>query len=96
MARITHVMAEFVGDMDRYEFVRSNTYPIQITQTLFGHLIVDVCHGYEWKHYDGYRHSFRDLHDLLHTWKIITLEHPNRDTHGFRQVPDPREPTIIM
>ncbi len=94
MARFTYVMAEFVGDMHYFDFVKGNIYPLEVRQGLFGSLQITPCHGYEWKPFMEYRHGFRDLHSFLHAWKITSLEHPN--AFGFQQVPRPDKPDVII
>ena len=89
---ISFVTATFIGDPDKYPFTKNHSYVLEIRQKIFGtRLYVSVCHGYEYKHYDGYDHSFYSLHSLLHAWKFEKLEHPFRaQENGFYQTEDPR------
>ena len=58
------------------ELVKGNTYSIMVRQGMFGRIIVDPCHGHEWKPYADMTMRYPSLHHFLHDWEPRTLHHP--------------------
>lgn len=90
---ISYLIAEFIGNPDRYPFYKNQVFQIMVKQRIFGLKIdVRVTHGYEWKPYVGYDHTFYSLADFLANWKITEIKaDPNiAQSFGFQQVERPR------
>lgn len=69
------VVKRFTG-RDAISLVKGNSYNIMVRQSWFGRIIVDPCHGYEWRPYVDMTMVYPDLHHFLHDWEPKTLHHP--------------------
>lgn len=90
---ISYLIAEFIGNPDRLPFYKNQVFQIMVAQKVFGTKIyVRPTHGYDWKPYVGYDHSFYSLADFFRNWKIVeTKVDPNLSrANGFYQTGDPR------
>ena len=81
---ISFLIAEFIGDPNRYPFYKNQIFQIKVKQRVFGLKIdVRVTHGYDWKTYVGYDHTFYTLTDFLDNWKIKEVKADPSIARGF-------------
>lgn len=69
------VSKELIGRQS-VDLVKGQSYNICVRQGRFGRIIVDPCHGYEWKFYHDMTMKYPSLHHFLHDWEPRTLHHP--------------------
>lgn len=83
MSRSSHLAAVYHDGMDKrllgrqsVDLVKGDSYNIEVEQGWFGKIIVNPCHGFEWKHYHDMTMVYPSLHHFLHDWEPRTLHHP--------------------
>lgn len=83
MSRSTHLDAVYHDGVNKdligrqsVDLVKGHQYNIEVEQGWFGKIIVNPCHGYEWKHYADMTMVYPSLHHFLHDWEPRTLHHP--------------------
>lgn len=69
------VNKELVG-RQTVDLVKGHTYSLEVRQGWFGKIIVNPCHGHDWKHYVDMQMIYPSLHHFLHDWQPVTLHHP--------------------
>lgn len=83
MSRTSHLTAVYHDGCSKdligaqsVDLAKGHEYSIEVRQGWFGNIIVNPCHGHEWKPYADMQMRYPSLHHFLHDWEPRTLHHP--------------------
>lgn len=71
--KVSLISAKYISDEQGLGFKRGATYPLKVTQGLFGRVKVEAVHGYDHRTFDDRRKTYHSLGEFLNSWSDIDM-----------------------